>query len=215
MIRTLESRHLVNNANRGKSDVQVRAIEGLLLDGLRRQHTITPNKIVAKNSAGFVTAIKPLSPIPVTSVMNEAQIWAQNFHVDSYRVYLSDRRPPNVYQIDRFVRLSERIPPGVWLWFHCRAGDGRTTTLMSMWDMMHNAKRVSLKDILVRQHAIGGIDLTSVGSPNRPKHVWDERRLRILHAFYAYARSNTDGFNTSFSAWLGHSATYRNLLADP
>lgn len=204
-----------DDANRGKSDAQVRAIEGQLLEGLRRQRTITPNRIVGKNNAGQVTAFAPVPPITVTSVMNEAQMWRLNFHLDSYRVYLSDRRPPNVQQIDRFVRFSKRIPAGMWVWFHCRAGDGRTTTLMSIWDTMHNAKRVALSDILARQHAIGGTDLASAGSPNRPKYVWDQQRLKILQAFYAYARANTDGFNTSFSAWLGHSAAYRGLIANP
>lgn len=39
--------------------------------------------------------------------------------------------------------------------FHCEAGEGRTTAYMAMYDMMKNPD-VSLKDILYRQHLLGG-----------------------------------------------------------
>jgi hypothetical protein len=143
--------------------------------------------------------------------LTEGQMWRRDFGTASYRVFLSDRQPPNVAQIDRFIAFSKGIK-GAWLWFLCRAGDGRTTTLMAIWDMMHNARRVPFSDILARQHAIGGIDLTQVGQPDSVKYTWDKRRLATLQAFYAYARANNDQFKTAFGSWLAQSAEYRNLL---
>ena len=201
----------LDDANAGKTDAEVRKTENALLATLREQHSITPNKIVTKNAAGQITAYEPVRPITVSSVLTEGQMWRRDFNISSYRVFLSDRQPPNVAQIDRFIAFSKGIK-GAWLWFHCRAGDGRTTTLMALWDMMHNAKRVPLADIFARQHAIGGVDLTHVGLPSQVKYTWDKRRLTILQAFYAYARANNDQFTTAFSSWLAQSAEYRKLL---
>ena len=70
---------------------------------------------------------------------------------------------------------------------HCRAGDGRTTTLLVCLEMIIRANILSLawkslEDLLENQHAIGGIDLNAFRQAWKSPYVV-ERRARLAQ-FY-------------------------------
>jgi hypothetical protein len=73
---------------------------------------------------------------------------------------------------------------------------------MAMYDMVRNARTVSMNDIMQRQVAVGGKDLLApaAGDDNKAE------RVQFLQQFYDYAKTNRDGFQTSFSAWLASGA---------
>lgn len=50
-----------------------------------------------------------------------------------------------------FITFVNNQPENSWLHFHCKAGIGRTTTFMIMYDIMKNCNDVSLYDIITRQ----------------------------------------------------------------
>jgi hypothetical protein len=75
------------------------------------------------------------------------------------RLPTTDHVRPRDSEVDEFVRFALDLAPGTWLHFHCRGGDGRTTTFFVMHDIMHNAPEVSVEDILKRQHLLGGSEL--------------------------------------------------------
>jgi hypothetical protein len=66
---------------------------------------------------------------------------------------------------DLFSR-SARLPENAWAHFHCEAGLGRTTTFMVLYDMLRNANRVSLEDIVQRQKILShGYDVLQPDEP--------------------------------------------------
>jgi len=64
------------------------------------------------------------------------------------RVAVTDHAPPLDSAVDEFVVAVRGLPQDAWAHFHCEAGLGRTTTFMALYDMLRNANRVSLDDIV-------------------------------------------------------------------
>jgi hypothetical protein len=136
----------------------------------------------------------------VKSVFNEEQLARAN-GIAYQRIYVTDRCRPTDAQVDEFIHFTQTLKPHTWLHFHCRAGKGRTTTFMIMYDMMHNAKRVSFNAILERQAALGGANLKKL-SPSQKFYLNASLRLVFLHHFYRYCRENQDHFSTTWTQWL-------------
>lgn len=186
-------------ANLGKTPGQVEAVQQKLLDGLAQKETVTLNKITDRNNEGQVTRVAP-TVFDVDNVMSEFAL--TKLHQVGYtRIYVTDRLAPTTPQVDRFVQLVRSVPASTWLYFHCRAGKGRTTTFMVLYDMMRNAKQVSFEDILQRQHLLGGLYLGKLPEQTSYKYTLNVQRLEFLKNFYQYCRTNQDNFATSWSEW--------------
>lgn len=146
----------------------------------------------------------------VASAVTEQEMTAK--HGTKYlRLTLTDHLTPHHLEVDRFVRFYKTLPEGAWLHFHCFAGKGRTTTFMVMYDMLKNADKVGFYDIVMRQFAIGGINLLAY-DPNKPAWRQDEvnKRIEFLKDFYQYAKANPK-LQKSWTQW----ATENNIaLAD-
>lgn len=138
--------------------------------------------------------------IPVKSVFSEEQLAHANGIVYK-RIYVTDHCRPTDDQVDEFIHFTQTLKPHTWLHFHCRAGKGRTTTFMIMYDMMHNAKQVNFNAILERQAALGGSNLKQL-SPSKKFHLNASIRLAFLHHFYIYCFKNQDHFSTTWTEWL-------------
>ncbi len=97
-------------------------------------------------------------------------------HARYQRFYIEDFHGPDQASVVKFVNFAKTIPDNTWLYFHCRAGRGRTTTFMSMYDMMKNAKQVTFDEIMDRQLALGGADLRDLPEGNfkypMPRKDW-------------------------------------------
>lgn len=137
---------------------------------------------------------------PVASAVTEQEMTAK--HGTKYlRLTLTDHLTPNHVEVDRFVRFYKTLPEGAWLHFHCFAGKGRTTTFMVMYDMLKNADKIGFYDIVMRQFAIGGINLLAY-DPNKPAWRQDEvnKRIEFLKDFYQYAKENQK-LQKSWTQW--------------
>lgn len=192
----------INNwANINKTDQQVAMDEANRLNDLKNQPTVTALKISKKDKVnGVIRGGKPVQ-LSTTDVASEASI-ARKYQLGYQRFYVTDRHAPTDATVDQFIQFVKQVPVGTTLYFHCRAGQGRTTTFMTMVDMMRNAKQVSLNDIVKRQELLGGINLLKGAPKTETNHSLSAQRSRFIEKFYQYCRTNNDNYQTTWQQWL-------------
>jgi protein-tyrosine phosphatase len=119
------------------------------------------------------------------------------------RLTVSDHSRPLDDEVDRFILAVRAMPADGWAHFHCRAGKGRTTTFLALYDMLRNAPRVALADIVNRQSLlIGDYNLLAKEADEAWKAGVTADRAEFVRAFYDYARANPDGRPQLWSEWL-------------
>jgi protein tyrosine phosphatase (PTP) superfamily phosphohydrolase (DUF442 family) len=138
--------------------------------------------------------------ITVQRVQTEREV-IESLGLMYVRIPVQDHCRPSDDAIEQFVTLIKSLPKSVWLHLHCRAGKGRTTTFLVFYDIMLNAKSVSLEDILKRHKLIGGADLTKPIEPTNYKYHLARERLELIGQFYRYCLDVPD-FNISWKTWL-------------
>ena len=117
------------------------------------------------------------------------------------RFYVTDRTQPDTETIEAFLDFVDSLPRDAWLHFHCRAGHGRTTTFMAMYDMIRNPE-IPAETIIERQHLIGGADLTAM-KDEEWKNERIVQRLETLKLFSSYVRARHAGETTlRWGAWI-------------
>ena len=110
------------------------------------------------------------------------------------RVAVTDHAPPLDSAVDEFVIAVRGLPQNAWAHFHCEAGLGGTTTFMVLYDILRNANRVSLDDIVQRQKILSkGYDVLQPTDADDWKAPYAADRAKFVHAFYNYARANPNG----------------------
>lgn len=188
-----------NAANENKTPEQIRQSESRLLSRLKKSNFKWVYQILEKTDDGFIEKISK-EFARVESVKTEREIAGEN-HAQYRRLYVEDFHKPDDEDVERFVKTVRHLPGKTWLYFHCRAGRGRTTTFMSMTDMMKNAKHVAFEDILQRQLALGGSNLQELPGKQSYKYKYAVERLNFLRNFYEYAKANNDNFSTTWLQW--------------
>lgn len=141
----------------------------------------------------------------VKKAETEQQV-AQAAGMHYFRIAATDHIWPTTDNIDRFIAFYRALPTDAWLHFHCEAGVGRTTAYMVMTDMLKNPE-VSLKDILYRQHEIGGFYYGEFPIKTKEKDTWKEKyykeKVTMIAHFYRYVQENhATGYATPWSVWL-------------
>lgn len=122
-----------------------------------------------------------------------------------FRIQATDHASFTDEQVDDFVKFyNKELPQDAWLHFHCFAGEGRTTQLMVMYDILRNGKNVSFQDIVSRQLLIGGNDAMKV-TASKAKDAYKvplyKEKAQMLRDFYQYVTTNPDNLPVSFSKW--------------
>ncbi len=188
-------------ADTALSREQVIALEKRKLDSLYKTRIIKVTHVLQKNKADDTFEKIRDTTFTVISAMTEEELAKKN-EISYFRITATDHRQPTVQDVDLFIDYITRIENEPWIHFHCHAGDGRTTTFMVMFDMMHNAARVSFEDIVARQYLIGGIDLTKDDDFPSWDKLYAIERTAFLKDFYNYCKSNADNYKTKYSDWL-------------
>lgn len=171
-----------NTSNKGLTKEQILDNENNKLSGIENNKEIS---------------IQNQKLIP-TKVQNENEL-VENKGMSYIRIPVTDKEKPSDDMVDYFVQFVQSLPQNTWVHFHCEEGLGRTTTFMAMYDIMKNAKKVNLEDIMNRQVLIGGQDLLDdkINASTNAKE-----RAEFIKKFYEYSLQNNNSFKITWSQWL-------------
>lgn len=204
-----------NWENKGKSPKEVTAIEKKLINDLnQRYHLNCKNlaKTYVKSENG-TESIFTAEPILFTKMAVTEKFFVRKLGHKYSRFYVLDESPPDDIQIDKFVRLFKTLAKNTWLHFHCHDGHGRTTSFLAMYDMIHNAKKVTLQDILQRQKLMNGADLLNVTRNEPWRDTLSRERIQVLEDFYQYARDPNGYEKCSWLTWRKKAYSQKSVLA--
>lgn len=201
--------------NVAKGLVSIKADEIRRLTGVAKSQDLEVYVIDTKTpiEAGICTATSH-SVFP-TGTYDTEQTLLQERNIRYLRLPTTDRCRPRDSEVDQFIAFEKTVEEDTWVHFHCRAGDGRTTTFMAMHDIFHNtpedpnAPGDSLDFILGRQEGLGGIDLRQLNKSNDSfEHPFERERLEFMKNFYDYVRqAKSGGFKLTWSDWVIYNAT--------
>lgn len=188
-----------NWANVGKTHEAIVADEGARAEALKAGTLVAlADDRAIKQEPG----VTPPESVTIASCSPEADLIAAA-GAAYVRLTVSDHSRPTDQEVDRFIAAVRQIPADGWAHFHCRAGKGRTTTFMVLYDMLRNAGRLPLSDIVDRQSVLAGdYDLLKPEAAGGWKAAVFAERAAFVRAFYAYARANPGGQPLLWTEWL-------------
>jgi hypothetical protein len=198
--------------NWGKSPKCIHEEEQAWIAHLSKIKTLTINSL-SKPIDGYKTGINP-TKIQINEIYSEADT-ASKVGLNYLRIEVPDYHPPTPQQVEIFLNFFHHLPQNAWLHFHCAGGKGRTTTFMTMTDIIHNGKKLSLKEIIKRQTLLGGTNLlgTSQSLSAQPwKKDYHQAREEFIKLFYKYVQEAYP--KESFPHWFlqQEKGNYYNLL---
>ena len=177
---------VANAANRGK------AAESVERDEQQRLAEAIGTNVQAVPMGHYDEAHIPYTFAEgVTGFATERHI-ARKSGLGYVRIAATDMRWPEPQAIDDFVNFYRSLPKEHgWLYFHCQAGQGRTTTFMVLYEILEHPD-CTADEAIAHQRALGGADLSS-----------GARYEGICH-FAQYVRENrANDFAQRWSDWLG------------
>lgn len=187
-----------NWINLGKTNEEIQLAEENWLAQLRSMKrltgVLTPEQYNTKDYSHGKSMV-------IASIKDE-KYFVSKWGYKYYRLYISDHRAPLDSEVDRFVNIINSHSKKTWYHVHCRAGKGRTTTALVMYDMLKNADKVSFNDIIVRHASISPFyNLLDVNHGNPYLTPYYELRLLFLTQFYEFARQSLMGYKGTWSEW--------------
>ena len=191
-------------ANVGRSQTGIEKAEAAWVQSLGpgSEIAVRPGHPVKKGNADSV--------VPQQVIVKEASIerdLVSSAGTRYVRVAVTDHTRPLDETVDRFIVAVRVLPENAWAHFHYEAGLGRTTTFLVLYDMLRNAARVSLEDIVCRQKLLGyNYDVLRPTGLGNWKAPYMEDRIAFVRAFYNYARANPNGRPQLWSEWVKSAA---------
>lgn len=143
-------------------------------------------------------------------VLNEASLTEDN-SIGYLRIPVTDGKLPTEDMIVYFITFVNNQPENSWLHFHCKAGVGRTTTFMIMYDIMKNCNDVSLYDIITRQVILSKINEKAAAGFYKGEH------FDFLNNFYTNYKNGCYDDKCSLSCYSNlnfYCSTNKNSYTD-
>ncbi len=187
-----------NFGNKDKSPSEIIETENSLLAGVRKERSISVHYIKEKINGGVTQTSQ--QQVKIETVENPKAFW-QRQGLQFRRFFVRDHRRPSPKEVDRFMAFIKSLPANSWIHFHCRAGRGRSSTFLIMYDIMRNGKTVPLQEIIRRNHLVGSININAYAVTPRWKSKNTTRRRKFIRRFYAYVNDSKGYGKLSYSNW--------------
>lgn len=135
-------------------------------------------------------------------VISEAEE-AKKYGFDYKNVNIGSKFTATNQHIDEIVSFFDHLPENTWLHIHCINSKGRTSMVLAMLDILKNAPRISLYDIIKRQHLLGAVDLynTAVWKKGTYNKKQLEKRKAFIQEFYEFVCQRKEGGLQRWSEW--------------
>jgi hypothetical protein len=137
-------------------------------------------------------------------VTPESEI-AKQYGFEYKNIRIESKIPSSDEAIDTFINFIDTLPENTWVHFHCHHGKGRTSMMLTMYDIMKNAPTVSIQDIVKRQYLLGSVDLSNTISWRKAKGTYTsktlESRKKFIEEFYIFICQRKAGGVQKWSDW--------------
>ncbi len=183
--------------NRGKTHAQASNAEQRWLQYLSKQSRISLLTDEQFDEGDFDDG----EMVTVKSMRSESAV-VKRVGFGYMRLTVTDHMAPDDDEVDRFVHFTKTLLPQTWVHFHCRGGKGRTATFMVMFDMLHNADKVSFDNIVKRQATVAPYyDVTKVARGKPELTPYYQQRLEFLKEFYQFSYDSLHGYAGTWEEW--------------
>lgn len=181
--------------NKGLTAKQVEQREKKLLDDAKNNGAVNIATLDKKKS------IASVKQVTVNSVQTEKD-YVKSLGLKYYRIPIMDYSAPTRANIDQFVDFYKHLSKDAWIHDHCEAGVGRTTIVLSMIDMIHNAGHMSYDDIMTREVLLGGQDVRYSAQTTKDayKKANYPKRAAFTKHFYDYCKAHPQ-LDITWSQW--------------
>ena len=189
--------------NVGKGLVSIEVDQRRRLTAAARTPDLSVSWILTKTAEDGICTADALTVNP-SAFASEREV-VEELGLGYLRLPTTDHVRPRDAEVDEFVHFASKLPRDAWLHFHCRGGDGRTTTFLMMHDAMCNAPDVAVDDIVRRQFLLGGSDLDKKPDPASFAYPFALERTEFARHFYAYVcAAKPGGYTLTWSAWVAN-----------
>jgi len=172
-----------NLDNDEKSYQQILLDEKQKVNNLAKESQIIVSEIIKKDEKnGWFSEISPIL-VNVNKVETEAEIAKRN-GFDYKRIAIRDHSYPDSKQLMEITSLIEKTSPQTKVYVHCAAGRGRTTTFLTIFDIIKNGHNTTLEEIFKRQYKMGGPKLDKIDEDSKWREDLAKERLAIIKNFY-------------------------------
>ncbi len=172
-----------NLDNNEKSYQQILLDEKQKVKNLAKESQIIVSEIIKKDEKnGWFSEISPIL-VNVNKVETEAEIAKRN-GLDYKRIAIRDHSYPDSKQLMEITSLIEKTSPQTKIYVHCAAGRGRTTTFLTIFDIIKNGHNTTLEEILKRQYKMGGPKLDKIDEDSKWREDLAKERLETIKNFY-------------------------------
>lgn len=190
-----------NAVNRGLLPQKIIEGENSLLNKLTKKLQLGVHQVIEKSTGVIQKSMTEM--IPVKHVESEKQ-FATRHQLGYQRFYIRDHNAPTPYQVGQILDWYQQVSKQTWLHIHCRGGAGRSTTVMSMIDMINHSKEVSFNEIIERQSLLGGRHLGKISLTKEKswKSNLAQERYKFIQNFYDYTRYYDSLISQTWNDWL-------------
>jgi hypothetical protein len=129
---------------------------------------------------------------------------AQKYGFEYVNIGLGSKYTTPDENVDALISFFDNTSlKDLWIHFHCNKGKGRTSMALVLFDIIKNAPKVALKDIVKRQHLLGSVNLfdTKVWEGGSYTLEMLEARKKFIGDFYDFICQRKAGGIQRWSEW--------------